>query len=194
MRRIMPERFLTVIAAILAALTFAQPCRSQSPPQTAPTPVETIRVYTGSLDEENYEAQDLGYLYYSLYLVGAWVAGLAALFMLGKLYSSLTLRSIEEADPNGAAGKKEISLRRRYKRLINVAGVYYYISLPVVMFLILAVTTAILYGFYMIGRIPIKLALILVVAAVVTIYKMIRSLFIKIEREDPGRALKSEEA
>ncbi|MBO0725120.1 MAG: M48 family metalloprotease [Blastocatellia bacterium] len=139
-------------------------------------------------------AQVWRYFYYSLYLVGAWIVGLAALFALGKLFSNHTLRSIEEADPNGATGAKEISLRSWYKRLINFAGVYYYISLPVVMFLVLAVTAAILYGFYMIGRIPIKLALILVVAAVVTIYKMIRSLFIKIEREDPGRALKSEEA
>lgn len=139
-------------------------------------------------------AQTWRYLYYALYLVGAWVVGLAALFALGKLFSNLTLRSIEEADPNGATGAKEISLRSRYKRLINVAGVYYYISLPVVMFLVLAVAGAILYGFFMVGRIPIKLALIVTVAAVVTVYKMIRSLFVKIESKDPGRALKPEEA
>ena len=95
--------------------------------------------------------------------------------------SNLTLRSIEEADPNGATatGAKEISLRSLYKRLINVAGVYYYISLPVVIFLVLGVAGSILYGFLMIGQIPIKLALIVAVAAVVTVYKMIRSLFIK---------------
>jgi Zn-dependent protease with chaperone function len=46
----------------------------------------------------------------------------------------------------------------------------------------------------MLGYIPVKLALIVVIAAVVTIYKMIRSLFVKIESEDPGRALKPEEA
>jgi tetratricopeptide (TPR) repeat protein len=134
------------------------------------------------------------YIYYALYLVGAWVVGLATLFTLGKLFSTLTLRSIEEADPNGETGKREISLRSRYKRLINFAGVYYYISLPVVMFLVLAVAAAVIYIFLMIGRVPIKLALIVIVAAVVTIYKMIRSLFVKIQSEDPGRALKSEEA
>jgi len=46
----------------------------------------------------------------------------------------------------------------------------------------------------MIGRIPIKLVLILCVGAVVTVYKMFRSLFLKLEKEDPGRALKLEEA
>src|SRR5262245_22179853 len=80
-------------------------------------------------------AQTWRYLYYALYMVGAWIAGLVALFALGKLFSNLTLRSIEEADPNGATGSKESSLRSLYKRLINIAGVYYYISLPVVIFL-----------------------------------------------------------
>jgi Zn-dependent protease with chaperone function/tetratricopeptide (TPR) repeat protein len=139
-------------------------------------------------------AQVWRYFYYALYLVGAWIVGLVTLFALGKLFSNLTLSSIEEADPNGAAGAKQISLRSRYKRLINVAGVYYYVSLPVVMFLVAAVAGSILYGFLMIGQIPIKLALIVAGAALVTIYKMIRSLFIKIESEDPGRALKPEEA
>jgi Zn-dependent protease with chaperone function len=134
------------------------------------------------------------YFYYSLYLVGAWIAGLVALFTLGKLFSNITLRSVEEADPNGATGAKEISLRSRYKRLINIAGVYYYISLPMVIFLVLAVAGSIIYGFLIIGSIPVKLALIVIVAAAVTIYKMIRSLFVKIESEDPGRALKPEEA
>ena len=117
-----------------------------------------------------------------------------SLFTLGKLFSNFTLRSIEEADPNGATSAKEISLRSRYKRLINIAGVYYYISLPVVIFLVLLVAGSIFYGFFMIGRIPIKLAAIVAIAAAVTIYKMIRSLFVKIASEDPGRALKPEEA
>lgn len=134
------------------------------------------------------------YLYYSLYLIAAWIIGLALLFVLGKLFSSLTLRSIEETDPNGETGPKEISLRAWYKRLINVAGVYYYISLPVVVFLVLAVAGSILYGFLMIGWIPIKIALFVGIAAVVTIYKMVRSLFIRIQSEDPGRALRPEEA
>src|SRR5262245_27205928 len=139
-------------------------------------------------------AQVWRYLYYSLYLVGAWLVGLALLFTLGKLFSNYTLRSIDEADPNGTTGANEISLRSRYKRLINAAGIYYYISLPMVVFLVLAVPASIIYGFLMIGQIPIKLVAIIVIAAVVTIYKMIRSLLVKIENEDPGRALNPEEA
>jgi Zn-dependent protease with chaperone function len=160
--------------------------------QSLGLPAETTRHFLDS--GVHTSAQTWRFFYYALYLVGSWAVGLAALFALGKLFSNLTLRSIEEADPNGASGAKVSSLRGWYKRLINVAGVYYYISLPVVMFLVLAVAGSILYGFLMIGRIPIKLALIVAVAAVVTVYKMVRSLFVKIESEDPGRALKPEEA
>jgi Zn-dependent protease with chaperone function len=46
----------------------------------------------------------------------------------------------------------------------------------------------------MVGHIPIKLILVIDVGAVVTSYKMIRSLFIKIQQEDPGRALSYDEA
>jgi hypothetical protein len=199
MRWILPKRLLSPITAIGVVLAFTQPGWSQS--TFASSAVTFGAVTFGAVtfgavtfDEEDYEAQILSYFYYSLYIVGAWVAGLVTLFTLGKLYSNLTLRSIEEADPNGATGKREISLRSRYKRLINVAGVYYYVSLPIVIFLVLAVAAAAIYVFFMIGRIPIKIVLIIGFAAVVTIYKMIRSLFIKIESADPGRALKSEEA
>ncbi|HEY6400654.1 MAG TPA: hypothetical protein VI479_04555, partial [Blastocatellia bacterium] len=117
MRPIMLKRFLTVGAAIFVVLTIAQPGWSQSLGQT-----------TTDFHESDYEEQALSYLYYSLYIVGAWVFGLVTLLTLGKLYSTLTLRSIEETDPNGATGEKETSLRSRYKRLINIAGVYYYVS------------------------------------------------------------------
>src|SRR5262249_6499027 len=210
MRQIIPKLILTVITAVFTALTFAQPGRAQSTgpgrdmnsekviwqglEKVAPKSVETFKAATEASDKQDYEQAAILYLYYSLYLVVAWLVGLALLFMLGKLFSNFTLRSIEETDPNGATSAKEISLRSRDKRLINVAGVDYYISLPVVVFLVLAVAGSILYAFFMIGRIPIKLALIVVIGAVVTIYKMIRSLFVKIESEDPGRALKPEEA
>jgi Zn-dependent protease with chaperone function len=154
--------------------------------------VAAVRQFSDS--EVQPPAHDWSYLYYSLYLVGVWSAGLALLFVLGKLFSNFTLRSIENAEPDGGPDGGAGSLRGWYKRLINFAGVYYYLSLPVVIFLVLAVAGAILYGFYMIGRIPIKLALFVTIAAVGTIYKMIRSLFLKVRREDPGRSLKPEEA
>jgi tetratricopeptide (TPR) repeat protein len=134
------------------------------------------------------------YLYYSLYLVGAWIVGLIALFLIGKLMSRKTLTSLEKANPNSPTSQSELTLRKWYRRLINVAGFYYYISLPVVIFLVIIVAVSITYGFIMLGRIPIKLVLILGIGGLITIYSMIRSLFIKVETIDPGRSLNYDEA
>ena len=134
------------------------------------------------------------YAYYSLYLVAAWAIGLVVLFALGKVFSKTTLKWIETADPNAEVGGNDLPIRKYYRWLMNIAGVYYYISIPVVAFLVLAIAASITYGFLMAGRIPIKLVLVLVVGAVVTVYKMIHSLFIKIESEDPGRHLREHEA
>jgi hypothetical protein len=139
-------------------------------------------------------AQVWQYLYYSLYLVGAWLVGLSLLFLIGKLMSRKTLKSVEEANPNSPASGSELTLRKWYRQLINVAGFYYYISLPVVIFLVVIIAASITYAFIMMGRIPIKLVAVLAIGGLVTIYTMIRSLFIKIESVDPGRSLTYDEA
>src|SRR5262249_54495390 len=169
MRRIVSKTVLTAIIAVFAALTCAPQFWAQSPPRSEPGrdmsrgkaiwqglekgPPQSERTFKAAA--EDFEDQEHGqsfnqYLYYSLYLVVAWVFGLALLFTLGKLFSNFTLRSIEETDPNGETSAKEISLRSWYKRLINVAGVYYYISLPVVIFLVLAAAGSVLYAFFLI--------------------------------------------
>ncbi|MGH9751368.1 MAG: M48 family metalloprotease [Blastocatellia bacterium] len=132
------------------------------------------------------------YFNYSLYLAGVWIAGLAALFTLGNLFSKITLRSIKGADLNGGANAKGIPLWRWYKRLLNIAVVYYYISPPLMIFLAAVAAGSFIYG--LIESMPIKFTLIVIVVAATLIYKMIHSLFIKIESEDRGRALKPEEA
>ena len=134
------------------------------------------------------------YLIYSLYLVGAWIVGLTALFLIGKLMSRKTLNSLENANPNSPASESELTLRKWYRRLINVAGFYYYISLPVVVFLVIIVAASVTYGFLMLGRIPIKLVLLLAIGGLITIFTLIRSLFIKVESVDPGRSLNYDEA
>jgi Zn-dependent protease with chaperone function len=131
---------------------------------------------------------------YGIYLLGAWAAGLLMLFVAGKLLSKLTLRFIERADPNSAMSSAEQLLRHFYRGLITLAGTYYYISLPFVIFLVLAVSGSMVYGFLILGYIPVKLALIIVLGAVLTVYKMIHSLFVRVNVDEPGRRLAHEEA
>jgi Zn-dependent protease with chaperone function len=134
------------------------------------------------------------YAYLALAAVVVWAVGLIALFIVGGILSKRTLRYLEQADPNTLTSKEHEKLRSIYRKVINIAGLYYYISIPVVIFLILAVTGAVVYGFMIIGTIPIKLVLVLGIGALLTIYQMIRSLFTRVAAEDAGRKLRAEEA
>ncbi len=131
---------------------------------------------------------------YMLYVFAGWAVGLFLFFVAGKIFSALTLRFIEKADVNSSAPAAEAVLRRCYRWLINVAGSYYYVSIPFVMVLLLVITGSIVYGFLVSGHIPIKLVVLLGIGAIVTVYKMIQSLFVRVSTEEPGRSLKMEEA
>lgn len=134
------------------------------------------------------------YFYYALYLVAAWAIGLIFLFAAGKILSSKTLHSIENSDPNDITGGGQAGLRKIYKNVISIAGIYYYLSQPVVMFLVLVVAGGITLLCLYAGTIPVKLLLIIIFVAFASIFYMVKSLFVRTEVEDPGRALSKEEA
>lgn len=134
------------------------------------------------------------YTYYALYLLGAWVLGLILIYVLGKVMSSIAMNAIKNLDPDQICNRLGHIFKRVYRILMNVAGIYYYISLPVLLFLLIAVAGSIFYAFLMLGRIPIKLMILLAIVTLTTIYQMIRTLFIRQESRDPGRELKPEEA
>lgn len=134
------------------------------------------------------------YMHWGLWIFLFWAIGFVVLYVVGVILSSYTLRSVEKEFKNNADTKLAHSLRGFYRLLINVAGVYYYISLPVILILVVALVIGIFYLFLMIGRIPIQLMLILLIGSVFTIYSMIRSLMVKVNTTDPGRELKPSEA
>ena len=134
------------------------------------------------------------YFYYGLYLVGAWVLGLVILFVVGKILSAKTLHSIENSDPNDITGGGQAGLRKIYKKVISFAGIYYYLSQPIIMLLVIVVAGAITLFFLYAGTIPIKLLLIVGFVALATIFYMVKSLVIRAKIEDPGRILTKDEA
>lgn len=134
------------------------------------------------------------YGYAAAALVAVWALGLLALFVVGRSLSSKTLQAIEASDPNDIAGVEHSGLKKLYRRLISIAGAYYYISQPFVIFLVIAVTGAIILGFLWIGTIPIKLVAVLGIIALLTIFYMIKALVTRVKPEDPGRALTEAEA
>lgn len=126
--------------------------------------------------------------------VGLWAGGMLLLCGLGFLLSAATLRQIDRADPRIPVGAAEQRLRKIYRQVLNLTGAYYYVSLPVVALLLVLVCGGIIYGFLLIGQIPIQIAIILIVGMLATLWSMGRSLFLRVKSQDPGRALNREEA
>ncbi|HEY6913810.1 MAG TPA: M48 family metalloprotease, partial [Paludibacter sp.] len=127
-------------------------------------------------------------------IIGIWVVGLLLLFGSGKIFSGLTLRTIEKGKLETGSALSGGKLRAAYKKLILAGSIYYYISLPVVLILVIAVTGGLIFLSLAVGAIPIKLIFILVIAAGSSIYSMVRSLMVKADTTDPGRLLNKEEA
>jgi Zn-dependent protease with chaperone function len=135
------------------------------------------------------------YAYIAGFVVLAWAVGLALLFILGGILSKRTLKGLENADPETLVSPEHDQMRSVYRKVINIAGLYYYISIPVVILLILGLSGAIIYGMMSnVGSVPVKLILVLAIGAIITSYQMIKSLFTRVKQEDPGRKLSQEEA
>lgn len=123
-----------------------------------------------------------------------WIIGLLLLFLVGKLLSNFTLRSFEKQNNISDLSGFENTLRSVYRWLINLSGFYYYVSLPIILVLLIVLVAGLIYIFLMIGRIPIQFTLMLIVGSCISIYGMVRSLFVKVKYSDPGRALEGAEA
>lgn len=134
------------------------------------------------------------YRFCALCLLGVWIGGLISLFLLGKLLSGLTLKWIDQCDPNALQGSGRAPLRRYYRWLIHLAGLYYFISIPVVASLVLGAAGLLIYGFVGLSLLPVGLMAVIIVGALVTAFSAIRSVFVDIRHEDPGRRLRVMEA
>jgi tetratricopeptide (TPR) repeat protein len=131
------------------------------------------------------------------YSVGAVGLGLVILFVVGRILSYLTLRSAERADPNLAITPLQRGLRRAYRVVINLAGLYYYICLPFVIVSAIGIVAGLGYLLLMLRRLPgkvIALFLAFGCAMAAMIWSSIRSLFVRLKYEDPGRTLTADEA
>lgn len=134
------------------------------------------------------------YLRWTGYLIAAWIAGLIAIFVIGQILSAKTLKAIENSDPNDVKGAEHAGLRKTYRKIIAAAGIYYYLSQPFVIALVIGSVLFATLFFLWIGWIPIKLLAIIGIGALVSIFYILKSLGTRVKPEDPGRALQESEA
>lgn len=129
-------------------------------------------------------------LHWSEYGFVAWLVGLPLLLVVGAGLSQLTLVTVKR--PQSA--KLEVPLPERlirglYGLVITLTSIYFYVSIPIIFLVVLGLGGGILYLFFAIGRIPIQLLAIVVVATLYTLAALVRSVFTRVPDEEPGRLL-----
>lgn len=125
-----------------------------------------------------------------------WLIGLGFLFIAGTFLSRATIKALNQ--PQAAAGvpiqPEEQRLRSIYRTLINVLGLYFYISIPFVLLALLLLVGGAFYIFLLIGSIPIQFSVILVIMLFASLFAMARALFSRTRDIAPGRELSKRDA
>jgi Zn-dependent protease with chaperone function len=115
-----------------------------------------------------------------------WFGVFALLLAAGAILSHIALRAAREVRTDGQVAGLSGGVRRAYAAVLTLCCTFYYASIPIVMLLVVAVAGALLYGIFAIGHIPVKLVALIVIVAGVTLWSMVKSLFIRVKDADPG--------
>lgn len=134
------------------------------------------------------------YLPAAAWTAGIWIAGFLVLLILGAVLSGITLRAARRppAVRSGESVGLAATLRRAYRAVLWVACVYYYISIPLVLIVVIILGGGIIYSFFVLGRVPVKLVAIVAGLMLITLWAALKSFFVRARDEDPGDLLKTE--
>ena len=117
-----------------------------------------------------------------------WLGGALVLFGAGLMLSALAIRMSTRvpARADGRPGRVDRFTRRIYRAVLFASCAYYYLSLPLLLAVVVLGGGGILYGLISLGRVPIKLLIIVFIVMVVTAWAILRSLFVRGHTADPG--------
>lgn len=132
------------------------------------------------------------FLRWSAIATVVWLLGLGILFVTGTYLSQATMRALNKSEPamNFQVSERERKIRSVYKLVISILSMFFYISIPFAILLLLVVVGGAFYIFFLIGRIPIQFALILVLTLFASLFAVVRALFWRMKDVPPGRELK----
>ena len=156
----------------------------------------TYRQLAGAIDRGSAAGSDrdgaasAGILWAVLWGLVAWLAILVVLLGAGYALSRSTLRAVGQVTAAtrsaGTGTVRERQLRRLYKLVLLLCGVYFYLSIPVLLILIVAAGGGAIYAFIAMGVIPVKLVLLIAIVVIATIGAILRSLFIRAQPASLG--------
>ena len=128
-------------------------------------------------------------------LIG-WLVGFIVLMVVGGLLSNLTLSAVRHMKPEATVrvSPAERTIRAVYRFVIVIGSVYFYISIPLILLITIALAGAVIYMFLEIGFIPIQFTIILALGTLYTLVTVVRSLFVRFKQVDPGPRITREAA
>jgi Zn-dependent protease with chaperone function len=128
--------------------------------------------------------------------IGLWFVGLVLLLLTGSVLSKATLRTLASFQPGLAAqiSPKERRLRSIYRAVITILSLYFYISIPFVILLLLLFVAGVFYVFIILNTIPIYFALVLVFMVIGSLIAIGRAIFTRVKDVLPGRELSRTDA
>ena len=115
--------------------------------------------------------------------LGAWFGGFALMLLAGALLSRAAMGAAQSLDDMSSR------VKRLYRIVLGASCAFYYASIPVVIAFVLAFSGGLIYATFALGHVPVKLVMILVVLAGVSVWSVIKSLFVRRSDDDPGMRL-----
>jgi Zn-dependent protease with chaperone function len=130
------------------------------------------------------------------YTLLAWLTGLPLLFASGALLSGLTLAATRRYQSAGEfrVGRAERVVQAIYRVVIAATSLYFYASIPILILIVLAATGGVIYLFFVVGMVPVRIAAFIVVIALFTLFALVRSVFTRPKEREPGRSLDRDDA
>ncbi len=190
--RISPEQVGTQYFAAILALSenrFGDAKATLERAKKLGLPDDAYRAMQQGIDES--QPWPMKMLPIVLMVVSIWTGLFLALLGVGWFLSRAALRAAGRvpAEPTGRAHGLDAVLRRIYRVVLWLCSGFYYCSMPLVFVSVLAVGGGLLYGIFSFGYVPIKIAAIIAILTLVTLWSILRSLFVRVKDEDPGLRL-----
>lgn len=122
------------------------------------------------------------------FVAAGWLAGFLVLLAVGSFLSRITLEASRRTpqESSGSALGLDATLRRAYRWVLWISCAYYYVSIPLVVATVLAIGGGLTYLMLETGHVPVKLLLIVVVLTAVTVWAVVKSIFVRGRDVDPG--------
>lgn len=122
---------------------------------------------------------------------------LGLLFLVGLVLSRATMAAVnrQKGLTSVEISPGERLVRRVYRVVIAITSFYFYLSIPVLLLAVVAPIAFFFYLFLVIGSIPIRGAIFLLVMGAYTLFAVVRSLFVRRkDTSDPGREISRADA